>query len=215
MNAASRASAEACAPATALPEMVDISFGIAGRSLPRDFEWPLYREIARIIPWIAGLQWAGVLPIKGPRTADGGIMITHRARLVMRLPRERLCSSSALEHATIRVGESELAVGTGTFRKHLPSPTLYSPRVTAGEADEVRFVALLEEELAALGVRGRIICGRRVTVELEEGEAAAWPVAVHGLREADSLRLQSAGLGRGQAVGCGLLVPHKTITAAD
>jgi CRISPR-associated protein Cas6 len=195
--------------------MVDIAFGITGRSLPRDFEWPLYREIARVIPWIAAVPWAGVLPVKGPRTADGGIMITHRTRLVVRLPRERLCSSSALEHATLRVGDAELAVGTGTFRKHLPAPTLYSPRVTAGEADEVRFVALLEEELAALDVRGRIICGRKVSVELEEGEAAAWPVAVHGLRDADSLRLQSAGLGRGQEVGCGLLYPHKTITAAE
>jgi hypothetical protein len=54
-----------------------------------------------------------------------------------------------------------------------------------------------------------------VEVELEEGRVSAFPVAVHDLRDADSLLLQRAGLGRGQPVGCGLLVPHKTIVAAD
>jgi hypothetical protein len=87
--------------------------------------------------------------------------------------------------------------------------------VTAGEADEARFTAIIEEEIAALGVSGRIICGRRVQVELEEGPATAFPVAVHDLRDVDSLLLQRAGLGRGQPVGCGLLVPHKTIVAAE
>jgi CRISPR-associated protein Cas6 len=215
MMAQARTPSAAAPGAAELPEMVDISFGLAGESLPRGFEWPLFREIARVIPWIAGVAWAGVLPLKGPRTADGGIMITHRSRLVMRLPRERLCSSSALEHAELDVAGSRVTLGQGSFRKHLAAPTLYSPRVTAGEEDEVRFTALLEEQLAGLGIRGQVICGRRIEVDLEEGTAAAWPVAVHDLREADSLRLQSAGLGRGQSVGCGLLVPHKTITAAE
>ena len=142
-------------------------------------------------------------------------MITHRSRLVIRLPRDRVCSASALEREELRVGGVTLKVGEGSFRKHVGTPTLYSPRVTTGEADEVRFLAVLEEEIAALGVRGRLICGRRVEVQLEEGRAPAFPVAVHDLREPDSLLLQRAGLGRGQAVGCGLLVPHKTIVAAE
>jgi CRISPR-associated protein Cas6 len=195
--------------------MVDVVFGLAGDNLPRGFEWPLFHAIARVIPWIAQVPRAGVLPLKGPRTAEGGIMVAHRSRLVIRLPRDRVCSASALERATLRVGPATLTVGEGSFRKHQPSATLYSPRVTAGEADEVRFLARLEEELAALGVRGQLICGRRLEVVLEEGPAAAYPVAVHDLREADSLMLQRAGLGRGLAVGCGLLVPHKTIVAAD
>ena len=113
------------------------------------------------------------------------------------------------------MGDSVLTVGEGTFRKHLPAATLYSPRVATGEADESRFLVGLDEELSALGVRGRLICGRRVEIDLEEGRCVAYPVAVHNLREDDSLLLQRAGLGRGQAVGCGLLVPHKTIVAAD
>jgi hypothetical protein len=40
-------------------------------------------------------------------------------------------------------------------------------------------------------------------------------VAVHGLGEAASMRLQEVGLGRGRAIGCGMLVPHKLISAAQ
>jgi CRISPR-associated protein Cas6 len=218
MNAATNDLGTGCGPAAArLPEMVDVVFALAGDSLPRDFEWPLFREIVRILPWLAKTPHAGVLPMKGPRAADGGLMVTHRSRIVIRLPRDRVCSASALERETLRVGDARLAVGEGTFRKHLASSTLYSPRVATGEADEVRFMAVIEDEIAALGARGRIICGRRVEVQLEEGQGrvSAFPVAVHDLREADSLLLQRAGLGRGQPVGCGLLVPHKTIVAAE
>lgn len=216
MNAAANTLGKGCGPGAApLPEMVDVAFEISGNDLPRNFEWPLFREIARVLPWIAGMPRAGILPLRGMRTAEGGVMITHRSRLVVRLPRDRVCSASALERETLRVGEATLAVGEGSFRKHLPTPTLYSPRVATGEADEGRFLAILEEEIAALGARGRLICGRRVEVELEEGPVSAYPVAVHDLGEADSLLLQRAGLGRGQPVGCGLLVPHKTIVAAE
>lgn len=216
MNAAIGSLGPGCGPAAALlPEMVDVVFGLAGQSLPRDHEWPLYREITRIVPWLAKAPRAGILPLRGPRTAEGGIMITRRSRIVIRLPRDRVCSASAIERESLRVGGAELTVGEGTFRKHLAAATLYSPRVATGEADENRFLAGLERELAALGVRGRLICGRRVEVELEEGRVAAYPLAVHDLREADSLLLQRAGLGRGQPVGCGLFVPHKTIVAAD
>jgi len=218
MNAAANSLGPGCGPAAAqLPEMVDVVFGLAGESLPRDFEWPLYREIARVLPWLARTPHTGVLPMKGPRTAEGGMMITHRTRLVIRLPRDRVCSASALERASLRVGGATVTVGEGTFRKHLAASTLYSPRVATGEGDEVRFMAVIEEEIASLGVRGRIICGRRVEVALEEGAqpVSAFPVAVHDLREADSLLLQRAGLGRGQPVGCGLLIPHKTIVAAE
>lgn len=216
MTATGRERAQECAiAAAALPEMVDIAFALAGENLPPDFEWPLFREVARLVPWILKTPRAGILPVRGPRTPEGGVMITHRTRLVVRLPRDRVCSSSALERKSIAVGGRTITLGEGSFRRHLPSATLYSPRVTTGEADEVRFLAVIEEELAVLGVNARLICGRRVEVELEEGRVPAFPVAVHGLREADSLVLQRTGLGRGQPVGCGLLVPHKTITAAD
>ena len=84
MTAGSDALGRGCGPASAdLPEMVDVAFEIAGESLPSDFEWPLFREIARVLPWIAKTPRAGILPVKGPRTPEGGIMLTRRSRIVI------------------------------------------------------------------------------------------------------------------------------------
>ena len=216
MSAAPNSLGAGCGPAVAeLPEMVDVVFGVSGGNLPSDHEWPLYREISRIVPWIRKTPRAGILPMRGPRTDDGAIMITHRSKIVIRLPRDRVCSASALERESLDLDGVRLTVGEGTFRKHQAAATLYSPRVSTGEADEARFLEEIEQELVALGVRGRLICGRRVEIGFEEGRFSAFPVAVHDLRAADSLLLQRAKLGRGQPVGCGLLVPHKTIVAAE
>ncbi len=152
MNAATGALGPGCGPAAALlPEMVDVVFGVKGENLPRDHEWPLFREIARIVPWIAKTPRAGILPMRGPRTSEGGVMITQRSRIVIRLPRDRVCSASAIERESLHVGEATLVVGEGSFRKHQPAATLYSPRVSTGEADEIRFLEALEKELARAG----------------------------------------------------------------
>ncbi len=160
--------------------MVDIAFGLAGESLPPRLRMaalsrdrprrPLDREDA-----------AGRASCRsaGRRLPDG--RHHDHAPLAPRGPpaaRPRLFRERARAHVPARRRAARSRSGEGTFRKHQPAATLYSPRVTTGEADEVRFLAVLEEELAALGVNGRLICGRRVEVELEEGPACRltrWP----------------------------------------
>lgn len=220
MNASARRPSTGCAapPGTPapreLPEMVDVVFELAGASLPAGYEWPLFRAIARAAPWIEHSPLAGVHPVRGSRAADGSLLIARRAKLVVRMPRDRVCAASVLEQTVLDLGGASVKLGQGTFRKLAPAPTLFSARVTTGEADEIRFLETVEESMAALGVEGQVICGRRLTVQLAQGPASAFGVAVHGLGEAHSLRLQAAGLGIGHEVGCGLLVPHKTIVAA-
>ncbi len=81
MNAAAGTLGPGCGPSAAeFAEMVDVAFGIAGDTLPHGFEWPLFREIARVLPWILKPPRAGVLPLKGPRSAEGGLMLSHRTR---------------------------------------------------------------------------------------------------------------------------------------
>ncbi len=220
MNAAAKRPAAGCGTARAhpvareLPEMVDVVFDLLGESLPAGYEWPLFRAIARAAPWIADVPQAGVHPVRGNRVPEGGLLLARRAKLVVRMPRDRVCAASVLEQTVLDLGGASVKLGQGTFRKLAPAPTLFSARVTTGEADEIRFLETVEESMAALGVEGQVICGRRLTVQLAEGPASAFGVAVHGLGEAHSLRLQAAGLGIGHEVGCGLLVPHKTIVAA-
>lgn len=199
------------------PEMVDVAFelGPVNGGLPEGFEWPLYREVARLAPWLGESAHSGIHPLRGSRMPDGSLLLARRAKLVVRMPRDRVCAASALERAELDVGGVPVTVGSGTFRKLRPAGTLYSPFVAMGESEEARFSERVAEALRRLDIHNRFLCGRRALVRFEGRVHTAFSVAVHGLGEFPSLLLQHAGLGRGHAVGCGLFVPHKAIEAAE
>ena len=198
-----------------LPDMVDVLLDVAASgSIPPGFEWPLYRGIVDLAPWLERSQHAGILPLRGARLADGALLLARRAKLVVRMPRDRVCSASVLEGAVLDVGGTRLAIGHGRFRTFTSNATLYSPRVALGENDELAFNQRLRSELRRLRIDRPFLCGRRVDVEIAARREPAYGVAVHGLTEQESLALQAAGLGRAHAVGCGLFVPHKAIGAS-
>lgn len=195
-----------------VPQMVDVVLDVAVTgSVPPGFEWPLYRGIVRLAPWLEESPHAGILPLRGARLADGALLLARRAKLVVRMPHERVCSASVLEGAVIELGATRLRIGKGTFRKLRSNATLYSPRVALGEPEELAFNRRLARELKRLRIDRPFLCGRRVDVQLGGRHEPAYGVAVHGLSEEESLALQAAGLGRAHAVGCGLFVPHKAI----
>ncbi|HET9469565.1 MAG TPA: type I-MYXAN CRISPR-associated protein Cas6/Cmx6 [Usitatibacter sp.] len=196
------------------PDMVDVAFDLAATTLPRDFEWPLFRALAAIAPWLQGAPGAGIHPLHACRADDGSYLVPRRAKLVLRLPRDRLCAASALEDAALDLGAGRAArLGKAAVRMLEPAPTVYSPRVVTGDADEIAFSRRVAQELDLLGIRRPLVCGKRSVVAVDGLETAAFSVAVHGLGEDASLLLQSAGVGRARAIGCGLFVPHKTIHA--
>ncbi len=203
-----------CAAAAPV-DVVDVILDMKVPSLPRGFEEPLFREVARLLPWLPGLAGAGIHPMRGTPEAGGGLLFAHRAKLVIRLPREKVCAASVLEGASLSVEGAQLRLGQGTYRRLQAAATLYSPRVVTGDADESAFLARIEAEMAGLGARGRLLCGRRTTFAAAGAPEAAWSLAVHDLPAADSLTLQRHGLGRLRHLGCGIFVPHKTIQTAD
>ncbi len=197
------------------PDMVDVAFELFAASLPAHFEWPIYRQLVRRAPWLAGERAAGMHPLRTTADADGRHLLARRTRLVVRMPRDRACSASVLEGASLDLGgDDRVRLGVGTLRPLAPAPTLYSPHVVTGDADEARFCANVRAQLAALGIRASIVCGRRSHVRLDGRDDVAFGLAVHSLDDSSSLRLQSAGLGDARAIGCGLFVPHKTIATA-
>ncbi|MGZ5063840.1 MAG: type I-MYXAN CRISPR-associated protein Cas6/Cmx6 [Usitatibacter sp.] len=193
------------------PEMVDVAFDLAASSLPAGYEWPLFRAIARVVPWIERSARAGIHPLRASRAADGSLLVPRRAKLVVRMPRERVCAASALERAGLDVAGVSVRIGGGAVRNLEPAATLYSARVVTGDGEEEDFRERIVMELHALGIDKPFICGKRSNVDLEDGPVPAFSVAVHDLGQDASLALQDAGLGRGRAIGCGLFVPHKTI----
>jgi CRISPR-associated protein Cas6 len=213
----------------ALPEVVDLAFPVQGRELPRAHRAPLAAALERALPWLADEPLAAVHRLNvvaGGGAGGPSALLSSRTRLTLRLPRERVRDALALQGAVLDVGELPLRLGMAQEREVLPFGTQYAHFVAAGAApgagdeSEAVFLAGAEAALAALGVNGRAICGRRQTIEggfVERGREAAtlagYSLMVDGLAREGALRLLAAGLGSHRRWGCGVFVPHKSAAA--
>ncbi len=194
---------------------VDVAFDVTGRSLPAEHAWPLLLAVAARLPWLAQEASAGIHPLRAAPTGYGVVLLAQRAKLTLRVPAARQADCLALAGAVLDVGGSPLAVGAGAPRALRPSATLSAQRVASAAADVGTFEVDVARWLAALGVGGRLIAGRPRHGRAGERAIAGYALALHGLSAADSLRVQSAGLGSDRQVGWGIFVPAKAIAAAD
>jgi CRISPR-associated protein Cas6 len=193
----------------------DVVFDVEGTSLPADNAWPLLQAIERRLPWLATEARVGIHPLRAVPTAYGVVLLAQRAKLVLRLPEARRADALALEGARLDVAGSALAVGAGRPRALQPSATLHAQRVAAEAADEQGFQDDVTKWLWTLDVDCRFISGRHRTSFAGGREISGFALALHGLGPADSLRVQSAGIGGERRLGWGVFVPAKAIIAAE
>jgi CRISPR-associated endonuclease/helicase Cas3 len=73
------------------------------------------------------------------------------------------------------------------------------------EADPFREAAM--RQLEALGVKGRLEVGRRRVMQVAGKTVVGFGVTLRELEDEGSLRVQYAGLGGKQRMGCGVFVP--------
>lgn len=193
------------------PEMVDLVFAVHGTQLPADYRHALYVALDGVLPWLADAPRAGIHGIRTVPTERGIVLLAQRARLTLRLPRDRLEAASALEGARLDVAGNPLDVGACHVRALAAADTLHAEFVATGSRDEAAFIRDLEVQLARLDARCRLICGRPRQLRTGDQDIEGFAVALHGLNAQRSLRLQQEGLGAGRMLGCGLFVQHKSI----
>ncbi len=193
-------------------DMVDVAFSLRGGTIPADHGWQLFRLLAERLDWLAAEPDAGVHPIRGSRAVAGEIYLGPRARLMLRLPRERAQQSFALSGARFDLGNS-VEVGSAHLRPLFAHGTLYSQFVTAGTPDEARFQRDVSTELERAGIGCKIICGRMRRALTQGAEIVGFSLMLHELPPEHSLRMQAVGLGAGRKLGCGIFVPHKSAGA--
>ncbi len=180
-----------------------------------DHAWALLQAVEALLPWLAEEATAGIHPLRTSPTTYGVALLARRAKLVLRVPEGRLPDALALAGGVLDVGGSRLAVGAGQARALQPSATLSAQRVASAAAEVGAFEAEVARWLAALGIGGRYIAGRPRHGRAGAREIAGFALALHGLTAADSLRIQSGGMGPDRRIGWGLFVPAKAIAAAD
>ncbi len=202
-------------------DIVDAVFAIACRSLPVDHAYALQQAIQEALPWFAEEPLAGLHTVHGaasgsgwmrPEGADALLQLSHRAKLVLRLPAHRAEDAAALVGRTLQVAGSPLRVEKMALRPLSRITTLFSRCVVLAEGDEAVFVSAATEELGALGIRAeRMVCGRVTPVATPARTYRARSLMLAGLTLGQSLLLQRSGLGAGRKLGCGLFIPHKDI----
>lgn len=200
---------------------VDLAFELAGRDLPREHRAALAAALQQALPWLAEEPQAGVHALRSSPGEDDLVLLPRRARLGLRLPAARVAQARALCGQRLDVDGHPLQVGAAAPPRELvPTRTLYADFVCWGPADE-DFDAQVASTLAELGVTGHWISGgaRSTLAPGSEGRPSTESSRLHGhalvlhdLPQRHALALQVLGLGRHRLLGCGLFVPHKTIT---
>jgi len=203
-------------------DIVDAVFAISCRCLPVDHAYALSQAVQGALPWFADEADAGVHTIHGAASASGWmrpeapdelLQLSHRAKLALRLPRERLQDAAALTGRTLEVAGWPLDVEALAARPLSRITTLFARTVTfAGVEEEPDFVAAAQAGLGALGITAAtLLCGRVTALATPQRIYRTRSLMLAGLKVEQSLELQRRGLGGERKLGCGLFIPHKDV----
>lgn len=203
-------------------DIVDAVFAISCRCLPVDHAYALSQAVQAALPWFAEEPEAGLHTIHGaasgsgwmrPQEPEALLQLSHRARLALRLPRERLPDAAALTGRTLDVAGWPLAVEALSARPLSRITTLFARTVLfAGAEEETDFLAAAERELGELGLRAStMLCGRVTGLATPQRTYRTRSLMLAGLTPEQSLELQRRGLGGERRLGCGLFIPHKDV----
>ena len=193
--------------------MLDVSFPLKGKMLPRDHAEALLAALCAHFSWLHSDAGSGIHAIKLVHGFDEPALLSQRTRLTLRVRAERAAALLALGEISLDIAGHALQLGPAQARELLQHGTLYAYKVAAESADEVAFMACIASELAALDTTGVHICGKRQQMQIAGQTQQTFSLMLHGLSPAQSLRVQEHGLGPHRLLGCGIFVPHRSATA--
>jgi hypothetical protein len=139
-------------------DLVDLAFPVAGRTVPPPTAacWP---RRSPGLPWLGATPGTGMHRLNLSAGAGRSAVGPHAA--------DAACAAGALDgggrgadRAELLLDGETLRLGVPVVRALLPHRTLYAHFVDAADDDELAFLARMEDELRALGVACRTVCGR-------------------------------------------------------
>lgn len=192
---------------------VDLVFPVEGQFLQREHAQDLRDALCAHWPDLAHTDGVGIHSIKVVPGTEPRAMLSHRARLLVRVPSVLAQALLASPAPTLQVGTDTLHLGPPHRRELLPHATLYAYHVAADAEDEPAFLARVVQDLANLGVSGECVCGKYHARHIGADVVHTYSLMLHALKPQPSLDLQQHGLGPHRLLGCGLFVPHKSAAA--
>lgn len=194
-------------------ETVDAVFPLEGVALRRDHAQSLRQALIERLSWLGEDFRTGIHPVKVVHGSEESALLPRRARLLIRVSRNRYEDLSNLAGVELKVDGHLVHLGTPHLRELEPHATMYAYRVAAESDDELPFMAAVNAELADLAIGGERVCGKRHTMVVSGAVLHTFSLMLHQLSPEQSLRLQQHGLGPHRLLGCGIFVPHKSAAA--
>ena len=195
--------------ADTLTPRVDLAFRLAGKQVPRDHGYALFGAICRILGDLHGAPWLAVHPIAGVPRPDGTLGLDpRRGSLCIRVEPGEIPRVLPLAGKRLELDGHTALVGVSSVQALAPTPTLVARMATIkGFMEPEPFRDAAKRQLAALGVEARLEVGRRRVLRVNGDVVVGFGVTLHELSEEGSLKVQYAGLGGKQRMGCGVFVP--------
>lgn len=206
-------------------DIVDLVYCIQCRMLPLDHAYAFSQALLQALPWMRQEAAAGIHLIHGaesgngwyrPENEEGQLLhLSRRARMSIRVPRERVEDAHALVGQTLDVEGYPLEVGKVTTRKLSSVSTQFARYVVGDEGQsEEEFLEQVVQEMrkSRIPVR-KIMCGRSHLIRTPEEDIHTRAVMVADLDPEHAVLLQERGIGPGRKLGCGLFIPHKGISS--
>ncbi|MGO8756406.1 MAG: type I-MYXAN CRISPR-associated protein Cas6/Cmx6 [Gallionellaceae bacterium] len=191
-----------------VPEMMDVSFDLNGSHLPAGYQFALWLELVRCLPWLEAEESAGIHPIRG--ATGGGMLLPQRAKLMLRLPAALAGKSATLSGQQIKLETGSLQVGAAKERILQPCTTLHAHLVEGAEQEDV-FLDGVAGQLNEMGIACKWICGKRASINDARQKISGYSLVLHDLKPDASLQLQYEGLGGNRHFGCGIFIQYKAI----
>lgn len=190
-----------------------MQFDLQGSRLPKDHGLALYKGLMQLLPWLEQDEEAAIHHIQGANTEGDQILLNHRAKLVIRAPKNRLEEFMTLSGQTIDVEGHPLTLGKCKLKPITLHTPLYAHCVTTGSDEETSFAADVIRQLDVMHIDSRFICGRRQSIRTAAGEVSGYSLMLHGIPIEHAIQVQETGIGGHRKLGCGIFIPHKSIQA--
>lgn len=193
-----------------IPPRVDLSFRLAAKAVPLDHGYALFGALCRVLGDLHGAPWLAVHPLSGALRPDGLLAVDARRGLRLRVEPAQIPRVLPLSGKSIELDGHVLRVGVPTIGALQPVPALVARMVVIkGFTEPEPFRDAVRRQLDALAVTARIEIGRRRVVRIGPDTVVGFKVILHELSDDGSLRVQYAGLGGRQRMGCGVFEPYR------
>jgi len=203
-----------------MTDIVDLFIRIRGKTLPINYAHTLAEALTHLIIWSSdsrlGMQITPSIEEgngwhQGTAT-DDSIYLPRRARLVLRLPKDKVDAAQTLSGTSLNLESHQLSFLNNEVKPLTAWTHLYARHIVSDNMSEAQCIESIRQELDALNVTcDELLCGKGRSISTPNGTILTRSLLLIDLKLDDSIKIQAHGIGPHRQLGCGFFVPHKTI----